>query len=445
MAGGLSSVQTWRSLLLLSGFFGMLWMVHHETTISAQRLDAEAERDAAHLHRAARPSSSSEIRGGGAFTDDAGRRSVGDVADVHGMASPSPSSSSSKAQRQQSSTKTTAPKAPGCWKTRPSSPASSSSGGNAEAVDAPYGTMTGGCIAASEDWQSARVTLDEYPMQPEDDVGQKGVNNRTTTANARHRFPIFTFGGQEEKGKTIRYAHMATAAVLPNGTLVSAWQASTLYEGASDQRIYWSTSDDCGHSWRPPEPLDVPATVPGGAAQWSPVLWLEPPVRGAAAAGDVRGGEGDRRAGGERSAAGGGGGEEEGDLGGGGGGDHQRRRRGGGGSSRRLLLFYTQSSKRECVRPAVGKQPHLWVPGGDVKMTALMETLPAPKSKVFKGEDVITAQLGEWGLEAGLCQGATGGGGGKGLPTGGRGRKDFILYFFCFIFALQLSFNSGFA
>ena len=24
-------------------------------------------------------------------------------------------------------------------------------------------------------------------------------------------------------------------------------------EGASDQRIYWSTSDDCGHSWRAPE------------------------------------------------------------------------------------------------------------------------------------------------------------------------------------------------
>ena len=53
-------------------------------------------------------------------------------------------------------------------------------------------------------------------------------------------------------------------------------------EGASDQRVYWSTSDDCGRTWRAPEALDVPNTVPGGAAQWSPVLWLEPPRRGGA-------------------------------------------------------------------------------------------------------------------------------------------------------------------
>jgi hypothetical protein len=58
------------------------------------------------------------------------------------------------------------------------------------------------------------------------------------------------------------------------------------------------------YTWK----LDVPMTVPGGAAQWSPVLWLEPPLRG----------EGRR-------------------------------------GSQRLLLFYTQSSKRECVRPASGR------------------------------------------------------------------------------------------
>jgi len=45
-----------------------------------------------------------------------------------------------------------------------------------------------------------------------------------------------------DKGKAVRYAHMATAAVLPNGTMVTAWQASKLYEGAGDQRIYWAAS-----------------------------------------------------------------------------------------------------------------------------------------------------------------------------------------------------------
>jgi len=36
----------------------------------------------------------------------------------------------------------------------------------------------------------------------------------------------------------------------------------------------------------------------------------------------------------------------------------------GKGTTRRLLLFYTQSSRAECRRPAAGKMPALWVPGG---------------------------------------------------------------------------------
>ena len=87
--------------------------------------------------------------------------------------------------------------------------------------------MSGGCLAASGDWANVRVVLDEH------------LGETLNASSRRHRLPIFTFGGQEEKGRAIRYAHMATAAVLPNGTLVSAWQASALYEGASDQRIYW--------------------------------------------------------------------------------------------------------------------------------------------------------------------------------------------------------------
>lgn len=51
------------------------------------------------------------------------------------------------------------------------------------------------------------------------------------------------------------------------------------------------------------------------------------------------------------------------------------------------------------MRPASGKQPYLWVPGGDIKMTALMETLPAPATAGFTGEDITAEQLNEWGLE----------------------------------------------
>jgi len=36
--------------------------------------------------------------------------------------------------------------------------------------------------------------------------------------------------------------------------------------------------------------------------------------------------------------------------------------------SERLLLFYTESSRLECIRPAEGKHPELWSPGGTIKM-----------------------------------------------------------------------------
>ena len=112
--------------------------------------------------------------------------------------------------------------------------------------------------------------------------------------------------------------------------------------------------------------MPAAAAVPGGSPQWSPVLWLEPAAPGK-------------------------------------------------GTTRRLLLFYTQSSRAECRRPAAGKMPALWVPGGDIKMTALMETLPPPAGAgpPRAGEDTAAAQLQEWGGADGADTDTGDGGGGR--------------------------------
>lgn len=60
-----------------------------------------------------------------------------------------------------------------------------------------------------------------------------------TAARAEEQFVewLTVFGGQEARGRTVRYAHMATLGRLTNGSLVAAWQASTQYEGADDQQV----------------------------------------------------------------------------------------------------------------------------------------------------------------------------------------------------------------
>lgn len=125
-------------------------------------------------------------------------------------------------------------------------------------------------------------------------------------------------GGREEKGgDTLRYAHMASAALLPSGTVLAAFQASALYEGAADQRIYVSASrDGSGLHWSPPEAVFGGAS---GGAEWAPALVAgDSAPHGAAAA-----------------------------------------------------LFFARSSRRECLRPAQGKRPELWAPGGDILVAEL--------------------------------------------------------------------------
>ena len=142
-----------------------------------------------------------------------------------------------------------------------------------------------------------------------------GKASKIVALNEVERTGVFTHGGQIPVGAELRYAHMASAVVLSrNKTWLVAFQASKYYEGADDQRIYTVTSegDDVnGTTWN----LPVEA-IPAKAAQWSPVLWQEP-------------------------------------------------------RHNTIMLFYTQSHDETCMRPADGKKPPLWAPGGDIMVADL--------------------------------------------------------------------------
>lgn len=165
--------------------------------------------------------------------------------------------------------------------------------------------------------QQDAASLSKSSTQPfatrQSNVGRARIKELQELA----RLAVFTHGGQVPVGERLRYAHMATAIPLAhNSTWLVAFQASTLYEGAGDQRIYVCTSTDGlnGTKWTLPVPA-VPVTVP--AAQWSPVLWTSS----------------DRSSG--------------------------------------TWLFFTQSTERDCIRPPEGKRPELWSPGGDILATTL--------------------------------------------------------------------------
>ena len=112
--------------------------------------------------------------------------------------------------------------------------------------------------------------------------------------------------------RSLSYSHMPNVERLANGTLVVAWQAASEVEGATDQRIYFSLAlDALGTSWGIPRRLPVPAD----SALWSPILHRSP-------------------------------------------------------SDGRLWLFYAES--RDCMRPANGRYPARWVPGGDIKVTTTL-------------------------------------------------------------------------
>jgi hypothetical protein len=197
MSGGVSSLQTWRTLGLLWMVLGLLWMVHHETRIlphlnaqddlshrprvTARSSSASSPASSAASPASAAASSSSKTSSRTRSVDEAWtlereRRERDRASQGEG------SGEGQKEKPRASATVPPAPKAPGCWKTRPS-------GG--ETKDAPFGTMAGGCLAASEDWQNARVMLDEHL----EEVGLDALfGGRQNTVQLMTASTVLTYG-----------------------------------------------------------------------------------------------------------------------------------------------------------------------------------------------------------------------------------------------------------
>lgn len=147
------------------------------------------------------------------------------------------------------------------------------------------------------------------------------VGKRATSAR------VFPHEGSQGRAGLPVYAHMATLALAPNGSIALAFQASHGVEGADGQRIHVAFSKGPGAmDWWPAGP--VPMKQGGGefkapehkfvtSAQWGPVLQED---------------------------------REEG----------------------RLVLFYSESAG-DCHEPASPEEGHggRWVVGGDVRVTSL--------------------------------------------------------------------------
>ena len=99
------------------------------------------------------------------------------------------------------------------------------------------------------------------------DVGVKG---NAVLPRAAHRAWVSRIAADQRPSH--RYKHMATVARLGTRYVV-AWQASAVYEGHSDQRVYHTFSrDSAGTSWGPEH--TIPA-IERGVPQWSPVLHVD--------------------------------------------------------------------------------------------------------------------------------------------------------------------------
>ena len=74
------------------------------------------------------------------------------------------------------------------------------------------------------------------------------------------------------EASALQYSHRGMLAVLPNGSLASAWQAAPVYwEGSNEQGIYWALSNDHGLTWSRCSLL----VSPDGLPAWGPVMHVE--------------------------------------------------------------------------------------------------------------------------------------------------------------------------
>eukprot|EP00192_Tetraselmis_astigmatica_P010037 CAMPEP_0117660152 /NCGR_PEP_ID=MMETSP0804-20121206/6814_1 /TAXON_ID=1074897 /ORGANISM="Tetraselmis astigmatica, Strain CCMP880" /LENGTH=951 /DNA_ID=CAMNT_0005466859 /DNA_START=145 /DNA_END=3000 /DNA_ORIENTATION=+ len=172
-------------------------------------------------------------------------------------------------------------------------------------------------------WSARSDPVDSIRMMPQPAAVQPFKANRTgregcaAAAQPLRLVPEFStyvykhYAGAPA-GKTLRYVHMGSIAPLPSGDIVAAYQASTLTEGAEDQRIYLSFSrdGDVGRKWS--DPIQLPVRSRG--AQWGPVLHVHP-------------------------------------------------------KTGNVWMFYAESSNPRCLRPATEKFPPRFAPGGDIMVT----------------------------------------------------------------------------
>ena len=163
----LGKTQTWRYALVAFGFTGLLWAVHRESSelFEAKRLQR----------------SSREEHGGDPY------RPVIDSDDGVPLVVTQTNSMDEKNRggtEDPWSSGVTEEGLPGCW--------GRMLGVDGAVKEAPEGTMRAGCTAvAKKGWESAKLRVDT-------DI----------------RRPIFSFGGREAKGETLRYAHMAGCAKI---------------------------------------------------------------------------------------------------------------------------------------------------------------------------------------------------------------------------------------
>lgn len=105
--------------------------------------------------------------------------------------------------------------------------------------------------------------------------GEDGEDGRTEDGEAPFACAAPPAGAQStafvaRSSKALRYAHMAMAHALPNGTLLVAWQASALKEGEHDQHIRLASVHEGGE----PSP-SVAAPLPARGALWGPLLFVD--------------------------------------------------------------------------------------------------------------------------------------------------------------------------
>ncbi|KAK3235082.1 hypothetical protein CYMTET_54697 [Cymbomonas tetramitiformis] len=107
-----------------------------------------------------------------------------------------------------------------------------------------------------------------YGVEPS---SAKRVNKYPKPVSSQY---VYQYRSDKSTPNRSAYTHMAMIEALPNGTLLTVWQAGVKNEGENDQHFMISRSlDPEGSSWSEPHRLNM---VGGnGTAVWGPVLFAD--------------------------------------------------------------------------------------------------------------------------------------------------------------------------